>query len=128
MTIHFDLREDDDSDTNPLPEHGWTCFHCGAWFNSTIPGLDAAKLHFGSGPNDAPACKIDAGQLRWLEGEHRRSVEEDTEALRTIASLVCQHNEENRRAEERGYARGLEDAKKYPEELGLARAQQGGQG
>lgn len=37
----------------PMPEHGWTCFHCGEKFKK--PG--AARDHFGSEPINTPACK-----------------------------------------------------------------------
>jgi len=36
-----------------MPEHGWTCFHCGETFMK--PGL--ARRHFGVHPDILPACE-----------------------------------------------------------------------
>lgn len=96
----------------------WRCFHCDEVFTD----LAAAKEHFGSSEHQQPACQIDIKHVRWLEEQHRRGVEDDTEALRTIRAIVGEHEELRRRAEEQGYARGLEDARKHPEELGLTAA------
>jgi hypothetical protein len=41
-----------DYDTYPMPEHGWTCFHCGQTFHN--PG--SAEEHFGEHPRSVAAC------------------------------------------------------------------------
>lgn len=54
-----------------MPEHGWTCFHCGSTFITPA----AAREHFGDLPTADPSCKIklesgDRGiirKLRWRE-------------------------------------------------------------
>lgn len=94
----------------------WRCFHCDEVFTDRAEAQD----HFGPSEQQIPACFIDVRHVRWLEEQHRRNVEDDTEALRTIRGLAGEHEELRRRAEEQGYARGLADAKKHPEELGLA--------
>ena len=40
------------------PEHGWTCYHCGANFEGTFRGWQAAGHHFGWTPDAQPACRI----------------------------------------------------------------------
>lgn len=105
-------------DTYTPPEHGWTCFHCG----ETFMHPNAARLHFGASVDDEPKCQISAHRLRGMEAELRRYREEDTDLHRQLRSMEADHQVALRRAEEAGYARGLEDAKKYPETLGLMAA------
>jgi hypothetical protein len=105
-------------DTYPAPKHGWTCFHCG----ETFLGQQAARLHFGASIEDEPKCQISAHRLRAMEAELNRYRDEDTDLHREIARMQSDHAIALRREEEKGYARGLEDAKKYPETLGLVRA------
>lgn len=108
----------DEGETYMPPAHGWTCFHCGETFH----GQQAARLHFGASVHDEPKCQISAHRLRAMEAELRRYRDEDTDLHREIARLQADHAIALRREEEKGYARGLEDAKKYPETLGLTRA------
>lgn len=103
------------TDTAGLPEAQWRCFHCDEVFTDRADAAD----HFGTSELQRPACQIDIRHVRWLEDEHRKSCDEDTAALRTIAGIVSEHETMRRRAEEIGYARGLADAKKHPGELGL---------
>jgi len=93
----------------------WHCFHCGEAFTDK----ESAQIHFGPSENDQPICQMDAEYIRWLLAQHRRNVDDDSEALRTVRSLANEHETLRRRAEEIGYARGLDDAKKHPEQLGL---------
>lgn len=93
----------------------WRCFHCDEVFTDR----GAAADHFGTSEMQRPACQIDIKHVRWLEDEHRKACEEDSEVLRTISGLASEHEKLRRQAEEIGYARGLVDAKKHPEELGL---------
>jgi hypothetical protein len=46
---------------------------------------------------------------------------ESSEGMRMFRKLESRMQQEIRRAEEDGYARGLRDAQKHPEELGLCR-------
>lgn len=94
----------------------WRCFHCDESFSDR----EAAQEHFGRSEIDKPMCQMDAEYIRWLEAQHRRNVEDDTEALRSMRGWASEHEALRRRAEEEGYARGLADAQKHPEELGLA--------
>jgi hypothetical protein len=103
------------------PPHGWTCFHCGETFPGNLTGQRAAQLHFGASIHDEPKCQISAHHLRVMETDLRRYREEDTELHREIARMQADHAVALRREEEKGYARGLEDARKFPETLGLAR-------
>lgn len=93
----------------------WRCFHCDAVFT----GQEAAAEHFGATQEETPLCQISGSHVRWLEAQIKRCAEEDSEALRALRSLACEHETLRRRAEEEGYARGLADAKKHPGELGL---------
>ena len=106
---------------NKVPEHGWTCFHCGEHFAPTFAGQQAARHHFGDSPTEQPACTIDARAFRAMQDLCARYQSEDTELHREIQRLQADHAVALRRAEEQGYARGLEDAKKYPETIGLVR-------
>lgn len=93
----------------------WRCFHC----DLVLVDRHAAREHFGTSEVQTPGCAISIEHVRWLEAQHRRNVDEDTEVLRAIRGLAGEHEVLRRRAEELGYARGLEDAKKHPAELGL---------
>lgn len=97
------------------PASVWRCFHC----DETFTDAAAARAHFGDSERQQAICTIDATHFRWMEEQHRRNVDEDSEALRAIGRLTSEHETLRRRAEEEGYARGLRDAKKYPGELGL---------
>lgn len=98
----------------------WRCFHCEEVFTDK----DSAALHFGASERQQAYCTIPVEHFRWMEEQQRRYFEEDTESHRTIHRLHLQSFENANRSEERGYARGLEDAKKYPHELGLMAAPQ----
>jgi hypothetical protein len=94
-------------ETYPAPPHGWTCFHCG----ETFMHANAARLHFGASIYDEPKCQISAHRLRAMEAELRRYREEDTGLHRQIARMQADHAVALRREEEKGYARGLRDAR-----------------
>lgn len=95
----------------------WRCFHCGEVFTDSA----AAALHFGTDQSSTPACRVDAAELRLMEAELASYRNEDTELHREIGRLTAEIETQKQRAEEAGYARGLDDAKKHPETLGLAR-------
>jgi hypothetical protein len=94
-------------DTYPAPPHGWTCFHCG----ETFMHPNAARLHFGASITDEPKCQISAHRLRAMEDELRRYRDEDTDLHRQLRSMETDHAVALRREEEKGYARGLRDAR-----------------
>ena len=43
------------TETYQMPEHGWTCFHCGATFEQP----NAARDHFGYDIEAMPSCLFD---------------------------------------------------------------------
>ncbi len=101
----------------PLPPAApaWRCFHCDERFTDT----DSARAHFGDSERQQALCTIDPTHFRWMEAQHRQTVDECDTLSQTVRSLANEHETLRRRAEELGYARGLADAKKHPEELGL---------
>ena len=98
-------------ETYPTPEHGWVCFHCGEHFPGTMAGYQDARRHFGVSIYDEPKCQISARKLRLMENDLRRYREEDTDLHREIARLRSDHATALRREEEKGYAKGLHDAR-----------------
>lgn len=98
------------------PATEWRCFHCDEVFAEHAAALE----HFGASELQSPMCCISPTHVRWLEEQHRRHVEDDSDALRSMHCWASEHEDLRRKAEELGYARGLADAKKHPEDLGLA--------
>lgn len=109
------MSEEKSERAAPQPVAQWRCFHCDEVFTSVV----TAAFHFGYADLEKPACLVDAVELRNLQLELRRYREEDTDLHRAIHAEESKGLEAARRAEEQGYARGLADAKKHPEELGL---------
>lgn len=94
----------------------WRCFFCDEVFKSAT----AAGEHFGSFDScegDTPACQIKAHEghlvkyIRKLERELSRYVLEDSDVMRSIMTLESEQRQAVRQAEERGYAKGVEDMK-----------------
>lgn len=91
----------------------WRCFHCGQVF--TRP-KDAAE-HFGVTLEDQSACVMRDHEshlivyIRKLEAENRRYRDEDSDVMRAIYTLESDIPRRVREAEERGYAKGVEDMK-----------------
>ena len=105
----------------PVPQ--WRCFFC----DETFTRREDAAEHFGTDnacETDAPACRIAAHEghlvhyIRKLEAELRRYQSEDSDVMRSIMSLEADHATALKRAEEKGYARGLGD---YTKDLAAAR-------
>lgn len=114
----------------------WRCFHCG--FETS--DKNEARSHFGDDSGD-PALCLFWNSLDDAERAHeyqqmvlelnatredviRLNVEiesESAEGMRMFRELESRMQQEIRQAEEDGYARGLRDAQKHPEELGLCR-------
>lgn len=99
---------------SPLPEkveqseETWKCFHCGETFSTQAN----AELHFGSTQYSQAACQIDVTKFREMEKLVARYQEEDTDLHREIYALQAKHHLNLQREEEKGYARGLNDARK----------------
>lgn len=84
----------------------WRCFHCDETFTDT----ESAALHFGTHERHSPACTIDVAEYRRMEAMGERYAEEDAEVHRSMYRMQNEHSVELRRAEEAGYARGLNDS------------------
>lgn len=93
----------------------WRCFHCDEVFTTT----ESAIEHFGRTERQNPACQIDIAEYRAMEQRMLAYTQEDADIHREMHARLSDHQLALVREEERGYARGLEDAKKHPEELGL---------
>jgi hypothetical protein len=90
--------------TNALP---WRCFHC----DETFTDAEQATLHFGRTQMSEPACQVSPERLRELEAQLDRYRHEDTDLHREIYGLHAKHHTALQREEEKGYARGLADAR-----------------
>lgn len=93
----------------------WRCFHCGEIFTEREDAAD----HFGvqiDGLADEPACvlngpeKLLAKMLREAHQEIRTFHEECDAHSKNFYALGAKHTVELQRQEEKGYARGLQDA------------------
>lgn len=100
----------------------WRCFHCGETFTKMQERW--AREHFGETQLNEPVCLIrSAGEdalltaLRNAERELTRHRAEDTDLLRAMAAMASDHAQALRREEEKGYERGLRDARLYPAEV-----------
>jgi hypothetical protein len=93
------------------PSPSWRCFHCDEVFTD----WGAARNHFGYTPEDgAPVCRVEGGvaaQLYHCRRQLEQYRQEDTPLHREIAALRADHATALRREEEKGYARGLTDAR-----------------
>lgn len=106
---------------NPGFVHGWVCFHCWEYFPPTFGGQRDAQAHFGTSNFREPACQISKKEhglllyVRALEMERdelqRQILEDDTAKDRQMAAMACEHGAALRDEEEKGYARGLRDAR-----------------
>lgn len=96
----------------------WRCFHC----NESFGTGESAAEHFGTSERQLPACQIDIAAYREMEQRSFRYQEEDTDLHRAMYRMQIEHQVALQREEERGYARGLHDAKLYPEDAAQPRA------
>lgn len=91
----------------------WRCFHCDEVFTSP----KWAAEHFGFDQGEAPACKLASHEghlvtyIRRLEAEIARYRQDDSDVMRSIMSLECDHRQALLRAEEKGYEKGVRDMK-----------------
>lgn len=96
----------------------WRCFHCDECFTTA----DSAMEHFGRTERQSPACQIDITEYRAMEQRMLAYTQEDADIHREMHARLSDHQLALVREEERGYSRGLADAKKNPEDLGLVAA------
>ena len=96
---------------------GWVCFHCGEHFPETADGARAARDHFGDDPfHSEPACimQLNQGDRYWLrqcvqlQAQLARYMDEDSDLARLMAKQASEHATRLARAEEIGFARGLD--------------------
>lgn len=95
----------------------WRCFHCDEMFTTQVD----AENHFGRYEHDTPACVIKASgefallrALRNAESQLLRYHSEDSDVMRAMASMQSDHIQALSREEEKGYARGVRDARAMP--------------
>ena len=103
-------------DTYNKPPHGWTCFFCGETFTT----VGSARTHFGASKDCKPGCllKVQLGGERGLLMALRKTEEElaayyndNIPLVQEIARIQSKHSDHLLEAEERGYERGLAEAK-----------------
>lgn len=97
----------------------WRCFHCDEVFETAAE----ASQHFGHWENEKPICQFDADEIRQLQKQLLEWMDDATPLHLEIYRLQSEMEASKRRAEEEGYARGLRDAIRYPEELGLQKVE-----
>lgn len=95
----------------------WRCFHCGDTF--TLAQRRWAAEHFGRNENAQPVCLIrTAGEdallaaLREAESQLEGYRAEDSLILRSMVSMQADHRQALVHEEERGYAKGVADARR----------------
>jgi len=94
----------------------WRCFHCGETF--TLLQKRWAAEHFGRSELDTPVCLMRVSgegslltALRNAQEELDRRRAEDSDVIRAMHAMSADHAAALRREEERGYERGLRDAR-----------------
>ena len=95
----------------------WRCFHCDAAF--TKAQARWARQHFGGDDGELPVCQMRVpgehhllAALRNAQDELSRYRAEDSDLMRAIYEMSADHAEAVRRAEERGYEKGVADARR----------------
>jgi len=92
----------------------WRCFHCDEVFMTYA----AARMHFGREQDSKPVCVIKipgeweiVRALRNAEDKLARYRNEDSDVIRAMEAMQSEHYAALRREEEKGYERGLRDAR-----------------
>lgn len=93
----------------------WRCFHCGEVFTTR----EAAALHFGTSEVQEPLCTVTAERYREVERRLDEYRNEADATSRTFFAMGAKAQEMATIAEQKGYDRGIADAKAHPGELGL---------
>lgn len=96
----------------------WRCFHCGDVFTDEAE----AREHFGDTMDDEPICQVTAERYRTVERELVGYQNESDATARTFYDIGHRAAVAERGAEQKGYDRGIADAKAHPDEVGLQRA------
>lgn len=97
----------------PMARKQWRCFFCDEVFTSRR----WAAEHFGAQQGETVACKLSSHEghilaaLRKAEDELARYRADDGDLMRSIYALEADKNVAVRQAEERGYAKGIEEMK-----------------
>lgn len=94
----------------------WRCFHCGETF--TLAQKRWAGEHFGRSECDTPVCLMRVpGEESLLTALRNAQAEldcrraEDTDLMRAMWAMQSDHATALRREEDRGYEKGLRDAR-----------------
>lgn len=90
-----------------VPSTAWRCFHCDEVFTDAA----CAELHFGKYQDCEPICTVGAARYRDLEDQLADYRSEADAASKTFYEMGARHAGLERRAEEKGYERGLRDAR-----------------
>lgn len=100
----------------------WRCFHCGETFTKAQKRW--AGEHFGRSECDTPVCMMRVpGEaslltaLRNAQSELESYRAEDSDLMRALYAMQADHAVALRREEERGYEKGMRDAKLVAPEL-----------
>jgi len=95
----------------------WRCFHCGDTFTKAQERW--AREHFGRDQGELPVCQMRVpGEhhlltaLRKAQDELESYRAEDSDLMRAMFAMQADHAEALRREEERGYAKGVADARR----------------
>lgn len=94
----------------------WRCFHCGEAFTKAQERW--AREHFGRDESELPVCQMRVSgehhlltALRNAQDELAAYRAEDTDLMRAIYAQAADHAAALRREEERGYQKGVRDAR-----------------
>ena len=94
----------------------WRCFHCGEGFTKAQERW--AREHFGRDDGELPVCQMRVpgegnllSALRNAQDALAGYHAEDGDLMRAMHSMAADHAEALKREEERGYAKGLADAR-----------------
>ncbi len=94
---------------------GWRCFHCDEVFHEDFK----ARQHFGESCDCEPLCQVAGERFREVERQLAEYQSESDATSKTFYALGADHYRKERDAEQKGYDKGLADAKAHPETLGL---------
>lgn len=98
-------------------EGPWRCFHCDEVFATR----EEAAMHFGTSEAQEPLCTVTAERYREVERQLEEFRRESDATARTFFENGTKAQRMATDAEQKGYDRGIADAKAYPETLGLRR-------
>lgn len=95
----------------------WRCFHCGETFTKAQERW--ARQHFGANEDALPICQMRVPgehhlliMLRKALDELERYRAEDSDTMRAVYSMQADHAAALRHEEERGYNKGVADARR----------------